>query len=91
MENTVKIEAREQGKNPRQLREEGLLPATIYSKGKESVSVQMNRRDFVNTYKKVKDGTYELVMGNKKYNAVIQNLQIEASTQKELNVEFKAV
>ena len=91
MENTVKIEAREQGKNPRQLREEGFLPATIYAKGQESVSVQMNKRDFINVYKKVKDGTYELVMGNKKYNAVIQNLQIEASTQKELNVEFKAV
>ena len=38
----IKAEKRDENKNPRQVRAEGNLPATVYGKGKDSVSVQVN-------------------------------------------------
>ncbi len=88
---TIEAQKRDESKNPRQLRAAGFLPATIYGKGKDSVSIQLDKRSFINTYKNNKDAEYEVVVGKDKYNAVVQLLQIEASTQKEMNVEFKLV
>ncbi|MDD3593079.1 MAG: hypothetical protein PHX18_00455 [Candidatus Gastranaerophilales bacterium] len=87
----LEIEKRDETKNPRQIRAEGNLPATIYGKDKASVSVQLNKRDFVNTYKNNKDATFELVMGKEKFNAIVQYFQVEAGSQKEMHVEFKLV
>lgn len=92
MSNVVlEIEKRDESKNPRQVRAEGNLPATIYGKGKDSVSVQLDRRNFVNTYKNNKEATFELVMGKEKFNAIVQHFQVEAGSQKEMHVEFKLV
>lgn len=88
---TIEAQERDLTKNPRQLRSEGFLPATVYGKGKDSVSIQLNKRNFINTYKNNKQETFEIVVGKNKYNAKVQLLQIEASTQKELNVEFQLV
>jgi len=88
---TIEAQKRDESKNPRQLRAEGFLPATIYGKGKDSVSIQLDKRIFVNTYKNNKDAVYELVVGKDKYNASIQNFQIEAGTQNPMNIEFKLV
>ncbi len=88
---TIEAQKRDEAKNPRQLRCEGYLPATIYGKGKDSVSIQIDRRNFVNTYKNNKDAIYEIVVGKDKYNASVQNFQIEAGTQTPMNIEFKLV
>lgn len=88
---TFEIEKRDEAKNPRQLRAEGNLPGTIYGKDKQSVSVQFNRREFINVYKNNKEATYELKLGKETYNTIVQNLQIHASTQEPMNVEFKLV
>lgn len=77
--------------NPRQLRASGKLPATIYGKGMDSVSIQLDAHKFINTYKNNKDSVYELSLAGKKYNTVIQNVQKNYSTNEDLNVEFKLV
>jgi len=88
---TIEAQERDMAKNPRQLRTSGFLPATVYGKGKESVSIQLDKRNFINTYKKNKDEVFELVVGKNKYNAKVQLLQIEAGTQEAMNIEFKLV
>lgn len=88
---TIEAQKRDESKNPRQLRAAGLLPATVYGKGKDSVSIQVDKRTFVNTYKNNKDEVYEIVVGSDKYNTKVQNFQVEAGTQLPMNVEFKMV
>jgi len=88
---TIEAQKRDESKNPRQLRNDGFLPATVYGKGKESVSIQVDKRNFVNTYKNNKDEVYEIVVGSDKYNTKVQNFQVEAGTQLPMNVEFKMV
>jgi ribosomal protein L25 (general stress protein Ctc) len=87
----LQIEERNKDLNPRQLRAEGKLPATVYGKGQESVSIQLDRREFVLLYKKHKDSVFQLKSASTSYNTVVQKFQIEASTNKELHVEFKLV
>ena len=88
---TIEAQKRDEAKNPRQLRTEGFLPATVYGKGKESVSIQVDKRAFVNTYKNNKDEVFEIVVGSNKYNTVVQKFQVEAGTQLPMNIEFKMV
>ena len=88
---TIEAQKRDESKNPRQLRAAGFLPATVYGKGKDSVSIQVDKRTFVNTYKNNKDEVYEIVIGSDKYNTKVQNFQVEAGTQLPMNVEFKMV
>jgi len=88
---TIEAQKRDEAKNPRQLRNDGFLPATIYGKGKDSVSIQVDKRAFVNTYKNNKDAVYEVVVGSDKYNVSVQNFQVEAGTQLPMNIEFKMV
>jgi len=85
------VESKNEDINPRQLRASGMLPATIYGKGVDSLSVQLDAHNFVNTYKKNKDSVYELSFDGKKYNTVVQNVQKNYATNQELNVEFKLV
>ena len=42
---TLDIEERTQGQNPRQIRANGNLPITIYGKGMDSVSAQINTHE----------------------------------------------
>lgn len=85
------VEAKNEELNPRQLRASGKIPATIYGKGIDSVSVQLDAHTFVNTYKNNKSSVYELSLAGKKYNTVVQNVQKNYATNQELNVEFKLV
>lgn len=87
----LEVEKRDESLNPRQLRAQGMLPATVYGKGMESVSIQVNERNFVNLYKNNKEATFELKSNDAKYNAVVQNFQVQASNQQAMNIEFKTV
>lgn len=89
----VKIAAdvRAQDKNPRQLRSEGLLPATVYGKGIESKSIQINAHEFAMAYKNAPEATFEIAVGKEKFTAKVQEAQIQYSDNKILNVEFKTV
>jgi large subunit ribosomal protein L25 len=93
MSNVIELQAEERNMelNPRQVRAEGKIPATIYGKGQESVSVQVDKKEFVQLYKKNKDAVYNIKAGKKSYKTIVQKLQIEASTKTEMNIEFKTI
>lgn len=94
MEQTiVKINAdvREADKNPRQLRAAGLLPATVYGKGMESKSIQINAHEFNMAYKGAPEAVYEIFVGKEKFKTTVQEAQIQYSNNTILNVEFKTV
>lgn len=84
----LQVTERDQTLTPRQLRSAGFLPATLYGKGKkgESLNIQVRERDFSRSYKEGSrifkfDGlTGQLVR--------VSQLQVEAVSQKVLNVEF---
>ena len=85
------ITAREEGKNPRQIRQAGFLPGSLYGKGIEAKSIQINTHEFEMAYKNNQEGTWELVLGKEKFNAKIQELQMNFATNELLNVEFALV
>ena len=85
---TLTILERETDKNPRQIRSTGFLPGSIYGKGMEAKSIQINTHDFEMAYKNNQEGTWELVLGKEKFTAKIQELQINYATTEFLNVEF---
>ena len=88
---TLTILERETDKNPRQIRSTGFLPGSIYGKGMEAKSIQINTHDFEMAYKNNQEGTWELVLGKEKFNAKIQELQKNFATNELLNVEFALV
>ena len=82
---------RETDKNPRQIRQAGFLPGSLYGKGIEAKSFQVNTHDFEMAYKNNQEGTWELILGKEKFNAKIQELQKNFATNELLNVEFALV
>ena len=74
----VKLAAnvREEDKNPRQLRSEGNLPATIYGKGMESKSIQIDAHEFKMAYKNAPEAVYEIAVGKEKFKTIVQEAQI---------------
>lgn len=93
MTDVIKLSAekRSEDKNPRQLRAEGLLPATVYGKGTESMSIQLSTKDFTQAYKKNAEATFELTIDKKSYKTVAQAVQKNYATNETQNVEFKLV
>ena len=85
------IQKRDTSKNPRQLRTEGFITGTVYGKGIESVSVQLNASDFVNIYKKSADSNFEVSVDGKKYTVRIAKMQKDYSSNEILNIEFAVV
>lgn len=93
MSDSIKIEAekRNESENPRELRKNGLLPATISGKKLGSISIQLNGKNFISRYKSNKEETYDIVIGKDAYNVKVVSIQKNYSTGKELHVEFKLV
>ena len=85
------ITAREEGKNPRQIRTAGFLPGSLYGKGIEAKNIQVNAHEFALAYRNNQDATWELSLGKEKFNATIKELQMNFSTNEYLNVEFALV
>ncbi len=88
----VKLEAkdREEGKNPRQLRKEGLLPVTLYSKD-VNLNVVVNTHEFKIAYQKNKETNFEFSYNKKKYSTVTKNVQLNYATSEILSAEFAIV
>ena len=87
----IKISLREEGKNPRQLRAQGILPGSLYGKGIEAKSIQLDAHEFEMQYKNNQEGTWELTLDKEKFEAKIQELQKNYSTNELLNIEFGLV
>lgn len=93
MTDVIKLNAekRNEDKNPRQLRAEGLLPATVYGKGVESISIQVPTKDFTLAYRDNASATFELTIDKKSYKTVAQSVQKNYATNETQSVEFKLV
>lgn len=87
----LNIQKRDTSKNPRQLRAEGFITGTVYGKGIESISVQLDASEFVNTYKKSADSNFEATVDGKKYTLRIAEIQKNYGANEILNIEFAVV
>lgn len=87
----IKAEKRAEDKNPRQVRAEGNLPATVYGKGMDSLSVQVNTKEFLTVYGKDKDADFDLKLGSKSMNVKVKDVQTNYRTGESLNVQFVVV
>lgn len=89
----IKLNAqeREADKTPRQLRSAGFVPATVYGKGMESKNIMVCAHEFEMATRNNRDAVIELQAGKDKFKVVIQELQINYSTNQVLNIEFKLV
>lgn len=87
----LKAELRNKDLNPRQLRAEGFLPATIYGKGTESISIQLPEKDFYLMYRDNQGSNFMIDVDGKNFEVSVQDVQKNYSTNQLLNVEFKIV
>lgn len=84
----INAEKRDEKLNPRQVRAEGKLTATVYGKGKESVSVQLNEKEFMTAYSKNQDSDFSLKVGKESFNVKVKDIQKNYRTGENLNVQF---
>lgn len=80
------------GKQVRQLRNQGIVPAVIHDHGKESVLVQGDLSVMLKTYKQAgKHHPVSLSASGKKYTAMIKTIEFEPQKQALNHVVFNAV
>lgn len=83
----LQVTERDSTLNPRQLREAGFLPATVYGKGQPSITIQVRTYDFERAVAH-KNSVFKLVgAGLDGLEAKVQTIQTDIA-QKLLNVEF---
>ena len=87
----INAEKRNEELNPRQVRAEGKLTATVYGKGKDSVSVQLNEKEFMTAYNKNKDADFDLKVDKVSYKVKVKDIQKNYRTGQNLNVQFVIV
>lgn len=87
----LNVNKRDTALNPRQVRAEGLVTATIYGGGIESISIQLDVKEFVTAYKKDKNAIFELKMEKESHKAVVKKVQIDHVNDKVLNIEFQKI
>lgn len=93
MADTVKLtaEAKDTAKNPRQIRQAGFIPATVYAKGMDSASIQVSAKEFNLEYKKNPSATFEFKVAGKNFKVQVANVKTNHATAENMNVEFKLV
>ena len=80
------------GKQVRQLRSQGIVPAVIHDHGKPSLSMQGNAVALLKTYRQAgKHHPVELTADGKKYTAMIKIAEFEPRKQMLTHVVFNAV
>lgn len=87
----INTKRRDTSLNPRQIRAEGLVPATIYGSGIESISIQLDAKEFMTAYKKDKNAIFELKIEKETHKAIVKHVQIDPVSDKVLNVEFQQI
>jgi len=90
---TLSVEKRKiTGKKVRVLREAGLLPATVYEKGKDSISVQMPFMDMVKTWREAgKSQPIEMTVDGKKLLTIIKDVSYDPVKAVLTHVSFQAI
>jgi large subunit ribosomal protein L25 len=77
------------GRKVKKLRSEGILPANLYGKKVESVSLQLPLKDFIGIFAKAGETKLlELSLDGKKHPVLIHNIQYHPVTHSPLHVDF---
>lgn len=85
------VEKRDFSRNPRQLRAEGKVPATVYGHNFDSISIQLDLKTFIGAYKGDKTAILELKCDSNSYSTLVKNVQSNATTDEIYNIEFYQV
>lgn len=81
-----------EGKQAKQLRRKGILPANIFGKGFKSLSIQLPTLEFQKVYKQAGEThLIDLKVGNETHNVLVHRLQLDPATDSPLHVDFQAV
>ncbi len=79
----------ETGRKVRRLRKAGILPANIYGKNVDSVSIQVTHSDFLAVYKEAGEtGVVEVMLGKETRPVLVNDLQVDPVTDTVLHVDF---
>lgn len=87
----IKAALRDANLNPRQTRALGFLPVTVYGKGMDSISAQVNTAEFTLSYRDNKEGLYTLELDSKTYEVQVQSVQKNFATNELQSIEFKVL
>lgn len=80
------------GKKVKHLRTQGLIPATVYGKGFEPVSISVEERAFSNIYRRSgKTALIDLNVGGKIAAVFVQEVQRHPLSRNVIHIDFKAV
>jgi len=95
-EMTIAVENRETtGKNAnRRTRSAGKIPAVVYGGGKDSVSIQIDRKTFLDLMKghgASENPLFLLKLGDKDRHAMIRNMQIDPLSRRVIHIDFQRV
>jgi ribosomal protein L25 (general stress protein Ctc) len=82
---TIEAQERDTSRNPRQLRADGLIPATIYGKSFEAKSIQVPSHVFTQAYLK---GNKEYELQGMDLTVKAHQIQIHPVSRNVLNIEF---
>lgn len=94
MENNITVEKRlvSGSKACRDLREEGKVPAVIYSEGKEAEMITVHVKEFEKTWKEAGESTIVTLTGlDKDRSVIIQDVELEPLYGTPLHVDFYGV
>ncbi|GAB4445924.1 MAG: 50S ribosomal protein L25/general stress protein Ctc [Chloroflexi bacterium OHK40] len=80
------------GKKVKQLRKQGLIPATVYGKGFPPVSISVDDRAFNTLYRRAgKTALIDLNIAGKKASVFVQDVQRHPISRAIIHADFKAV
>ena len=90
---SIKAEPRElKGRETDQLRDENIVPATVYGPKTEPVSLQVGRNELFSAYQEVGSGSLiDLVIGDKTEKVLIKEIQWDPITDLAVHVDFYQV
>jgi large subunit ribosomal protein L25 len=92
---TIEVQKREKtGKGAnRRARSGGLIPAVVYGGGKESVSIEIDRKSMLDLMKKAGSETpiYVLKLGDSQRHAMIREVQTHPISRQVVHIDFQRV
>jgi large subunit ribosomal protein L25 len=74
----------------KQARKDGLIPAIIYSSGKEGINISINRAAFIQKYRKTigELAFYDITVDGETYKTIIKDRQIHPVSREFMHIDF---
>jgi ribosomal protein L25, Ctc-form len=92
---SIKLEAKKRtltGKAVSQLREKGLLPAVLYGKGQESITLEVNEQAFLKVFKTAGESTLiDVMIDGKAEKVLIQDVAHDPLSDKIVHADFHKI